>query len=183
MRTGIPDVEKGITRFSAGLRKQLVDNLLAGKKIRPAMIKDMTLNEVQDLSALACHKPILWEQSATHQYYGNSLLPIKLNLLFIVINGKRTKNPQCSGTFIFHLNLYFNIPTMHFYVVIFCTVIRIRKRCQFCLTKGKKEVKTQFCCAQCGDVALCMQQDVKTSCWTLWHKKVYLNLNTDKKGK
>ena len=94
MRTGIPDVEKGITRFSAGLRKQLVDNLLAGKKIRPAMIKDMTLNEVQDLSALACHKPILWEQSATHQYYGNSLLPIKLNLLFIVINGKRTKIPN-----------------------------------------------------------------------------------------
>ena len=67
MRTGIPDVEKGITRFSAGLRKQLVDNLLAGKKIRPAMIKDMTLNEVQDLSARACHEPILWEQSASYQ--------------------------------------------------------------------------------------------------------------------
>ena len=44
MRTGIPDVEKGVTRISAGLRKSLVDNLLAGKKVHPAMIKDMSLS-------------------------------------------------------------------------------------------------------------------------------------------
>ena len=67
MRTGIPDVEKGVTRISAGLRKTLVDNLIAGKKVRPAMIKDMSLSQVEDLSARVAHEPILWEQSASYK--------------------------------------------------------------------------------------------------------------------
>ena len=37
MRTGCPAPEKGITRISAALRKQLVDKLVSGKKIKPAI--------------------------------------------------------------------------------------------------------------------------------------------------
>ena len=60
MRTGI---EKGVTRVSAGLQKTLVDNHLAGKKVRVAMIKDISLSQVEDLSARVSHESILWEQS------------------------------------------------------------------------------------------------------------------------
>ena len=66
MRTGIPDAEKGVTRFSAALRKKLVDNLVAGKKIRPQMLKEMSLKQVEDLAARASHEPILYENSASY---------------------------------------------------------------------------------------------------------------------
>ena len=67
MRTGIPDAEKGVTRFSAALRKKLVDNLIAGNKIRPQMLKDMSLKQVEDLAARASHEPIMYEHSASYK--------------------------------------------------------------------------------------------------------------------
>ena len=40
MRTGCPAPEKGITRIAAAVRKNIIDKLVAGKKIRPQMLKD-----------------------------------------------------------------------------------------------------------------------------------------------
>ena len=61
------------------------------------MIKDMTLNEVQDLSTRACHEPILWEQSASYQ----------TKLAVHSDNRKKNKKnkKKCSGTFIFFLQI------------------------------------------------------------------------------
>jgi hypothetical protein len=50
MRTGIPDAEKGVTKFSAALRKKLVDNLVAGKKIRAQMLKEMSLKPCNQIT-------------------------------------------------------------------------------------------------------------------------------------
>ena len=46
--------------------------------------------------------------------------------------------------------------------------------------QGRKETKTKYCCAQCGDVPLCMQEDIRNSCWTNWHKTVYEGLSKKK---
>ena len=67
MRTGCPAPEKGITRISAAARKQIVDKLIAGKKIKPAMLKECSLEQVKDLSVRASHDPILYEDSAAYK--------------------------------------------------------------------------------------------------------------------
>ena len=67
MRTGVPCVSKSTTRFSASVRKSLVDRLLAGAKIRPAMLKDLSTNQVEDMPARVAHDPILYEQSNTYR--------------------------------------------------------------------------------------------------------------------
>ena len=146
MRTGIPCAEKGVTRFSAGVRKTLVDRLIAGQKFRSQMLKEMSLKEVETLTARAAHEPILYENSASYK------------TKMAVHGDKRKKKKDTKPN-------------------------RIRKRCQFCLTQGRKETKTQFCCAECGDVSLYMQEDVTRSCWTLWHKKVYAGMSNNPKKK
>ena len=133
-----------LTRISSGLQKTLVDNHLAGKKVRLAMIKDISLSQVEELSSRVSHEPILWEQSDLYETK-------------VAVRGDKRKKPK-------------DKPMLRYlYCLFMCsTFIRIRKHCQICLTKRKKEVKTQCCCAQCGDVAQCMQQGIKNSCWTLW---------------
>ena len=173
MRTGIPCASKATTRFSASVRKRLVDRLVAGNRIRPAMLKDLTLDQVEDVAARAAHEPILYEQSNSY-------------LTKVAVHGdnrvqKKDKKPNRFGCIYLCCQAF-----AHFYVlsVLFCAFAhRIRKRCQLCLKNGKKETKTQFCCAQCGDVSLCMQDDVQNSCWTLWHKQVYQGMaqKSDKK--
>ena len=67
MHTGIPCAEKCTTRFLAAVHKTLVDRLVAGQKIRPQMLKEMPLKEVETLSAWAAHEPILYKNSVSYK--------------------------------------------------------------------------------------------------------------------
>ena len=101
MRTGIPDADKGVTRFSAALRKKLVDNLVAGKKIRPQMLKEMSLKQVEDLAARASHEPILYENSASY----NSKIAVHED------NRKKTKDKPMNRCVCGLLNLLLDMST------------------------------------------------------------------------
>ena len=83
----------------------------------------------------------------------------------------------------FFFFLVFNVCTYSCTSCFVLFVHRIRKRCVQCLKNGKKEIKTQFCCPQCGDVSLCMQDDLKNSCWTQWHKQVHQGMAQKKDKK
>ena len=173
MRTGIPSAWKTTTRFSAAVRKSLVDRLVAGNIIRPAMLKELSLDQVEDMAARVAHEPILYEQSNSY-------------LTKVAVHGDnrvitKDKKPNRYGFFFFFL--VFNVCTYSCTSCFVLFVHRIRKRCVQCLKNGKKEIKTQFCCPQCGDVSLCMQDDLKNSCWTQWHKQVHQGMAQKKDKK
>ena len=59
--------------------------------------------------------------------------------------------------------------------------VRVCTRCKKWLLEkvkqGKKwkkeDNKAPFCCSSCGDVPLCRQTDLATSCWAKWHKQIH----------
>ena len=134
------------------------------------MLKDCSLKEVEDLSARASHDPILYENSTAY----------KTKMAVHGDKRKQKKDKPMNRLVLSTMQLtYTKMKLSHYFIFLF-QFCRIRKRCQHCLKQGRKETKTQYCCAQCGDVPLCMQEDIRNSCWTNWHKTVYEGLSKKK---